>query len=114
MPEKMFNQFLCSSLMLPEHREALQCRAAELRQQEKMQRPCIDVQQYELWDRLICEAIQHKRELCISYLDKQEGNRLIRGVVCRPDPQRREIIIRNSAGMKRIPLESITGVDIDS
>lgn len=111
MPEKMFNQFLCSSLMLPEHREALNRRAAQLRQQEKMCRPCIDAQQWELWDRLISEALHQERELSILCLDEQQGSRLLRGVLCGLDPQHRELIIRNSAGMKRIPIESIMGVD---
>ncbi|MEW5920814.1 MAG: YolD-like family protein [Bacillota bacterium] len=111
MPAKMFNQFLCSSLMLPEHREALNRHAAELRQQEKSRRPSIDEQQHELWDRLIGDAIREKKELSITCLDEKEGTRLFRGVVCRIDPQRREIIMREAGSVSRMPLDGIVALD---
>ena len=113
MPQKMFNQFLCSSLMLPEHREALQRRAAQLRQQEKMCRPCIDAQQHELWERLISEALRQKSELSVSFLDAREGIRVFKGMLHSVDGPRREIIMQGKESTYRIPLDSITGVRLE-
>ena len=42
MRSKMYNQFLCSSLMLPEHREALTEYHAEERQKEAEYMPEVD------------------------------------------------------------------------
>ena len=109
MPAKMFNQFLCSSLMLPEHREALNRHNAEMRQQ-KTPRPCIEEQQRELWDRLLIDSLQQGKELSICCMDRR-GARRFNGVVCALDPLHQRISIRGTGSVIRIPLDSIISVD---
>lgn len=110
MNKKMFNQFLCSSLMLPEHREALKCRHAEQLKKEKTRCSCIDEQEYVLWNRLLTAALGQGKELAVHYRDEQ-GQHLLRGVVIRIVPTRREIFIRVAGAVKRVFLDNIISLE---
>ena len=110
MTKKMFNQFLCSSLMLPEHRDALNRRRAEQRKKEKIYRPCIDEQQHALWDRLLTAALRQGKELAVHYKNEQ-GENLLRGVVYKLVPLRREIYIQAAGVVSRVPLDSIVSLE---
>ncbi len=110
MSKKMFNQFLCSSLMLPEHREALNRHHAEQRKREETRCPCIDEQQYALWERLLATSLQQGKKLLVCYMNEQ-GEHSLQGVVCKYAPLSREIFIRDAGAEKRILLSSIVSLE---
>lgn len=110
MTKKMFNQFLCSSLMLPEHRDALNRRRAEQRKKEKMCRPCIDEQQHALWDCLLTAALRQGKELAVYYKNEQ-GEHLLRGAISRIVPLRREIYIQAAGVVSRVSLDNIVSLE---
>ncbi len=109
VPAKMFNQFICSSLMLPEHREALNRHNRELRKQEKECCPYIEEEERDRWDRLLGESLQKGRQLAVTCLE-EDGPRLLRGVVCRFEPLRREISMQVAGKVRPIPLDCIVAV----
>ena len=110
MPAKMFNQFICSSLMLPEHREALNRHNRVIREQGKKQHPCIDEQERELWDHLISESLRKGRKLAVTYLEKN-APRVLRGVICSFEPLGRKFVM-DAGGMRYpIPLSSIIAIE---
>ncbi len=110
VPAKMFNQFICSSLMLPEHREALNHHNRKLQKQEKEFCPYIEEEERDRWDRLLGESLQKGRELAVTCLE-EDGPRLLRGVVCRFEPLRREISIQVAGKVHPILLACIVAVD---
>ena len=53
MSSKMYHQFACSSMLLPEHRELLNRLQRESRRQEEIRLPDFDQQQQEEWQQLL-------------------------------------------------------------
>lgn len=112
MPAKMFNQFICSSLMLPEHREALNRHNLALGEQEKkMRRPCIAEQQRELWDRLLHDSLHQGKELMVTTTMNEKDSQLLKGVVCKIDPLQQEIRIKAGGNVRRVPVGSVVAVE---
>ncbi|NMB36383.1 MAG: YolD-like family protein [Firmicutes bacterium] len=109
MTKRISNQFLCSSLMLPEHRDALERRRREQREKEETRRPCFDEQQLALWDRLLTAALRQEKELLVRYAG-EHGVHSLRGIVYRYVPPRREIFIRVAGATKKVPLDNIIGI----
>ena len=66
MSFKLYNQFFCSSMMLPEHREALAKRKKEAGEKHEM--PCIDEHQFELWGRLVQQSYQDGKQITVRAL----------------------------------------------
>ena len=64
---KIYNQFLCSSKMLPEHKEALNDHYIEEKHREEQGMPEIDEQQLEIWEYLIKKSLVRVRNL-ISHI----------------------------------------------
>lgn len=111
MPAKMFNQFICSSLMLPEHRDALNRHNAALREREtKVRRPCIAEEQYQLWNQLICASLHQGKAIMVKIVANEEAC-LYKGIVCRIEPSKGEICMNVEGTVKRIPFHSILEVE---
>lgn len=111
MPAKMFNQFICSSLMLPEHRDALNSHNAALREREtKMRRPCIAEERYQLWDQLLCASLHQGKAIMVTIVENEEAC-MHKGVVRRIEPSRREICMNVDGSVKRITFDSILEVE---
>lgn len=106
MPAKMFNQFICSSLMLPEHREALTRYHREAREKEKARRPSVGEDDREVWDRLLNISLQQGRELIITTED-EEGTCVTRGVVCKINRTRGIISVRSNAAVEHLAVDLI-------
>ena len=109
MSKKISNQFLCSSLMLPEHRDALNRRRRKRREREGARRPCFDEQQLALWDRLLTAALQQKKKLLVHYANER-GVHAFEGIVYRYLPSSREIFMRAAGVIKKVPLDSIVSI----
>lgn len=109
MTQKISNQFLCSSLMLPEHRDALERRRREQREKKETRRPCFDEQQLALWDRLLTAALQQEKELLVRYAG-EDGAHSLRGIVYKYVPSCRELFIRAAGATKKVPLDNIISI----
>ena len=56
MVKKIYNQFMCSSFMLPEHVEMLERHAREQEKEEICRVPIFDEQLLEEWDMLLNQS----------------------------------------------------------
>ena len=77
---KIYNQFLCSSMMLPEHKEALNDHYIEEKHREEQGMPEIDEQQLEIWEYLIKKSLGKSKKLNITYLTKKGRRITVKGV----------------------------------
>ena len=77
---KIYNQFLCSSMMLPEHKEALNDHYVEEEHREEQCMPEIDEQQLEIWEYLIRKSLIKSKKLNITYLTKKGRRITVNGV----------------------------------
>ncbi len=109
MRSKMYNQFICSSLMLPEHREALTEYHLEERQQEEQYMPEVDEQELEVWEYLIGESLSEKKKLNVTYLNRNERKTLT-GVAVEAANSALRIKDENIDKIKTINLNEIIAV----
>ncbi len=71
MVKKIHNQFLCSQIMLPEHRGALNKKAYESRLKEISAMPDLDEQRLEEMDRIITRALREKLDVRITAMCRE-------------------------------------------
>lgn len=110
MPAKMFHQFICSSMMLPEHREALNRHNGELQKQEKICYPYSGEEERACWDRLLHTSLHHGTVLTITTL-ADTGSCQLSGVVCKVNLLQREISIKAGGKIRCIPLAGIVSIE---
>ncbi|NMB40394.1 MAG: YolD-like family protein [Firmicutes bacterium] len=108
MSFKLYNQFQCSSLMLPEHRKAL----AEHRKKatEKQETPCIDEHQFELWECLVQQSYQNGKQVTIRTV---HGNKICdtAGVVRELVPNKGLLKLSTETGKKWVEVKRIRSVE---
>ena len=68
MRPKIYNQFICSSFMLPEHVESLNEYHTEEQQKEAEYVPEVDEQELEIWEYLIGQSLNKGHKITITYL----------------------------------------------
>ncbi len=81
MRSKLYNQFICSSLMLPEHREALTEYHVEERQQAERYVPERDEQELEIWEYLIRESLVKGCKVNVTYMSHSGRRNTVAGPV---------------------------------
>ena len=106
MRAKMYNQFLCSSLMLPEHREALTRYYVEEQQKEAECMPEVDEQELAVWDQLIRISMAEGCIVAVTYMISGEIKSLS-GVAV--GTRRSELLIKDDTPqkVKAVPLKGI-------
>jgi len=103
---KLFNQFRCSTMMLPEHVEALSEHRREKDKSRELHIPDIDQQQLEEWEWLLRQSLDNKSPLCISYIFNNRRN-TVTGVVDQINAANKTIILRASDEIKTISVNRI-------
>lgn len=105
---KLYNQFFCSSLMLPEHREALAKQKKETG--EQCATPYIDEQQFELWERLVQQSYQDGKKIAIKVLYR---NRVctIKGVITGLDTNKKLLRLLTGNGEKEVKIMAIRSIE---
>lgn len=107
MKKKLYHQFACSSLMLPEHRAGL---ARHRRNRAAEERPAIDEQQLEQLQRLVKRSIAAGLPVTVTFFEKG-ARRACTGVIPgrQPDPGR--LRIQTERGVLAIPVTAIVQVE---
>lgn len=108
MSFKLYNQFFCSSLMLPEHRKALAKHKKEA--EEKHNPPCIDDQQFELWERLAQQSRQNGKQIIIKIFCGNKTHQ-ISGVVKGFIAGEKALLLAATTGEKKIKISNIKAVE---
>ncbi len=110
MSRKFLNQFACSRLLLPEHREQLQGHHRARNKKEELRPPCLDEQQREELDILVNQSLGQGLEIRVIALG-EEGRYSTTGRVIRLDPVRKRITLATPAGVEVIARPKIIGVE---
>jgi|GEM_PF-389806 len=84
MSRKFSDQFLCSRMMLPEHREGLNRRMGQMDRREKYSRPLWDEQQWEQFQLLLEEALEQRLMVELIRV-KEEVHESITGILKKAD-----------------------------
>ena len=107
MSFKLYNQFYCSSMMLPEHREALAKHKKETA--EKHKAPCIDEHQFELWERLVQWSCRERKQILIKTIYKNKICE-IKGVLLEVAPDNGLLRLLTKTGEKKVEAGGIISI----
>ncbi|HPU01077.1 MAG: YolD-like family protein [Firmicutes bacterium] len=111
MKKKLYHQFACSSLMLPEHRAALARHRREEAWKEWQRRHAPpDEQQLEQFQRLVEQSMQAGLPLKITCLEKGR-ERCFTGVAHRRQPHPDKLQVQVQEGTVTIPLGAIINLE---
>ncbi len=108
MSKRISNQFLCSSMMLPEHREEIETMNRD--REKKPPPPEWDEQALELWERLLKQSFKQGEKIKITVF-LQDRYLEVAGVVQRLDVSRGRVGIETAAGYKVLELKTICAVE---
>lgn len=110
MSKKLFNQFICSRMMLPEHREKLNKHHEKIERKEKYRLPSFDEQQWEEFEFILTQSLEHGVKIEITIL--KEGKYFKkRGTVKKLDPLSGKIsILTENEGVIKLPAKNMIEV----
>jgi hypothetical protein len=106
MSKKIYHQFTCSRMMLPEHRERLRQQQARRQWDEKHRRPLLDDQQKEAFQQALERSMREGRPLKLTVLDSS-GCRHLAGTVIRLEPWAGRFRFRTAAGEITILIDEV-------
>lgn len=109
MRSKMYNQFLCSSFLLPEHRDTLNRHYTEAEQKE-LYIPSVDAQEQEQWEGLIKQSMKTGRQIRVTQLTGKSC-RVIDGAVKKYRAGSGELILTTKNGAITAAVGSIVKVE---
>ena len=109
MLSKLYNQFICSSFMLPEHTEALNEYHVEERQKEEQYVPEVDEQELEMWEYLIGESLSEGYKVSVTYMGVS-GKVTTTGVAIEVENAALRMKDENTDRIKSISLNNIISV----
>ncbi len=109
MLSKLFNQFQCSTMMLPEHVEAISEHHQEKKKTEALYVPEVDQQQLEEWEWLLRNSFDSKSPIRVSYIAHDRRN-TITGIVELINTNKKAITLKTKNGGKTISSNTIIGV----
>jgi hypothetical protein len=97
--KKLYNQFACSRMMLPEHHEQLKEHHQKL-QRKNSDLPALDEQQYELFERTLIQSLNFGLEIQVTFM--ADGQFLtLGGVVKNINPVSGQITLLIKDGTKK-------------
>lgn len=106
MSKKYTNQFLCSRMMLPEHREKLARHRREAEQAEATRRPLLDQQRWEEFQAMLERSYFEGARVRVTTLG-EDGRRSVTGVVLRLIPALGAIELAGAEGTFRVMLQRV-------
>ncbi|PKM82106.1 MAG: hypothetical protein CVU88_03525 [Firmicutes bacterium HGW-Firmicutes-13] len=109
MNKKLFNQFICSRMMLPEHREKLNEHHEEIERKENYRLPSFDEQQWDEFEFILSRSLEHGLKIEITVLT-EEGYLKTRGVVKKVNPLSGQISISIKEEIKKLPVKDMMAV----
>jgi len=108
--KKKYQQFRCSQMMLPEHRQKLE-EQKEARRQNDLSPPLIDEQEREQWDLLLRTSLETGRKLTITYLTSS-GYRETAGEVKKVSRSPACLYLETTEGAMVIPCPKIVSINL--
>ncbi len=111
MSKKIYHQFACSSMMLPEHRGRLRKQQAQKRWAEKHRRPLLDDQQKEAFQQALERSVREGRPLKLTVLSSS-GYRHLSGTVAALEPWAGRIRLRTAAGTETVLIDEVVRAEI--
>jgi hypothetical protein len=109
MSKKITNQFICSRMMLPEHKEKLNSHRKSILKKEKYSKPCFDEQRLEEFQFLLNHSMHNKITVKITVLNDNEYLN-IEGIVKKMDLISRKITLITEEELKIIDSKSIVDI----
>lgn len=107
MTKKLYHQFICSSLMLPEHRARLAQHRQNCAREICRERPAFtDEQQLEQFQRLLDESLHSGTALTVTFMESGR-RRTFTGVVCGRQPEPDRLRFRLEGRMLAVPVAAI-------
>jgi hypothetical protein len=113
MSKKLLNQFHCSRMMLPEHRQKLKEHQEKTAFKEKYPLPLLDEQQWEEFQHLLHQSIQIGVKLKITVLTSR-GYSAITGVVTKVDAVSNQIVLTTARGTEKIAVKQLVDISFFS
>jgi hypothetical protein len=107
MKKKLYNQFACSRMMLPEHREDLK---NLLEPQQKHCLPSLDEQQYQVFERILSQSMQYGLEVRVTVW-AAKGQRTVSGPVQKTGTIPGQLRIATKDGVKTVEITKIIAVE---
>lgn len=111
MSRKFSDQFLCSRMMLPEHREGLNRRTEQITRQEKYTRPLWDEQQWEQFQLLLQEALEQRLVVEIVRV-KEEIHESIIGTLKKADNVTGLIFVQTENKITKVKSEDVLSLQL--
>lgn len=111
MIKKLYHQFACSSMMLPEHRGRLnRCRRQE-QWEERHRRPLFDEQQWELFQHTLGQSLRQGLPLKVTILNGRGYHTLV-GTAFGEDLSAGRLRLKTADGIKTAPVAEIIDLQI--
>lgn len=111
MNRKFSDQFLCSRMMLPEHREGVNRRIRKIDQQGKYSRPLWDEQQWEQFQLLLQQALEQRLLVEITRA-KEDVHESISGTLKKADNLTGLIFVQTEEEIIKIKAEDVISLGI--
>jgi hypothetical protein len=109
--KKLYHQFACSSMMLPEHRGRLERRRREARREEEHRRPQFDEQQRDQFQYLLERSLSQGLKLQVTILTDQ-GCRILAGTA-KQDSAAGVLRLKTADGVLKVAAAQIVALQID-
>lgn len=109
MKKKLYHQFVCSSLMLPEHRARL-ARHRISTQGTEHRRPVFDEQQQEQFQRLVEQSMHSGLPLKVTFVDNG-GCRTLTGVIPERQPDPGRLRLQSGDRVVTVPVAAIVQLE---
>ncbi len=111
MNRKFSDQFLCSRMMLPEHREGVNRRIRKMDRQGKYSRPLWDEQQWEQFQLLLEKALEQHLVVEITRV-KEDVHESISGTLKKADNLTGLIFVQTEDEIVKIKAEDVISLGI--
>ncbi|HHX86751.1 MAG TPA: YolD-like family protein [Firmicutes bacterium] len=111
MSKKMANQFACSQLILPEHRDQLHGHRQARRKEEERRLPCLDQQQWEEFEVLVKQSLGQGLTIRVTSVTKYHGRHSVTGQVIKVNPVIKRITLATPGGVQQVALLEIIGIE---
>lgn len=109
--KKLYHQFACSSLMLPEHRRRLSRHREQARREEERRLPCLDEQRQEEFQRALECALRGGLVLKVTLLD-ETGRHTLAGTPLKPAAAG-FLRLQTAAGVRTVPAGRIISLELE-
>lgn len=110
MTKKLYHQFVCSSLMLPEHRHRLAEHREKGARDLRLEETAPDEQQLEQFQRLVKQSMPARLPLRVTFIDNRD-RRTFTGVIQVRQPEPDRLRFQSRDRVCSIPIASIVHLE---